>query len=57
MKQPMTTQKALAFFDTPDLVDLDSMIGSWRGEEIDTGHPLGGLLKATRWSGKKFESP
>ncbi|WP_298864042.1 DUF4334 domain-containing protein [uncultured Sulfitobacter sp.] len=53
----MTTQEALAYFDTLEPVDLSSMMGRWRGEGIDTGHYMDGLLEATRWYGKVFESP
>ena len=30
------------------------MIGTWRGAELPTGHPLDGLLEASGWWGKQF---
>ena len=30
------------------------MIGTWRGAELPTAHPLDGLLAASGWWGKQF---
>lgn len=30
------------------------MVGTWRGAEVPTGHPLDGLLAASGWWGKQF---
>ena len=35
-------------------VALADMIGSWRGSELPTGHPLDGLLALYGWRGKRF---
>lgn len=52
-----TTAEALALFDDLDPVDLDFMIGRWRGSEFPTGHPMDGLLQASNWYGKEFIAP
>jgi hypothetical protein len=49
-----STEEALALFDSLDPIPVDFMIGTWRGDEITTGHPLDGLLTATGWYGKQF---
>ncbi len=51
-----TTQSALAWWDSLPAVPADDMIGGWRGAEVPTGHPLDGLLAASRWIGKRFVS-
>jgi hypothetical protein len=51
---PTTTEEALAMFDAAEPVNLDFMIGTWRGAELPTGHPLDGLLEASGWWGKQF---
>lgn len=52
----MTTEEALALFDSLDPVPVERMIGRWAGSEIRTGHPLDGVLEASRWHGKEFRS-
>ncbi|MBS1693880.1 MAG: DUF4334 domain-containing protein [Actinobacteria bacterium] len=51
---PHTTADALAVFDSAPAVEPDVMIGTWRGAEVPTGHPLDGLLEASGWWGKQF---
>lgn len=51
-----TTEEALALFDALESVDLDFMLGSWKGEGFLTDHPMDGLLEAYHWHGKRFES-
>jgi hypothetical protein len=51
---PTTTDDALALFDASPAVETDSMIGTWHGAEMPTGHPLDGLLEASGWWGKRF---
>ncbi|MDP2582263.1 DUF4334 domain-containing protein [Shimia thalassica] len=53
--QKMTTQEALDFFDSLEVVPAEMMIGHWRGEGVDTDHPMDGLLEASSWHGKVFE--
>ncbi|MEM6275946.1 MAG: DUF4334 domain-containing protein [Pseudomonadota bacterium] len=51
----MNTETATAWFDCLSPALEEEMIGAWRGEEVPTGHPMDGLLAASRWSGKRFE--
>ena len=53
----MTVEAALSYFDGLEPVRVEDMIGRWRGEGIDTGHPMDGLLEASSWHGKIFEGP
>ncbi|GAA4820280.1 DUF4334 domain-containing protein [Actinomycetospora corticicola] len=55
-RTPVTTDEALALFDSLDPVSVDEMIGQWWGSEFPTGHPMDGLLAATGWAGKRFDS-
>lgn len=48
--------EALALFDACPAVPVEQMLGSWRGEGARTGHPLDGVLEASGWHGKRFES-
>lgn len=48
---------AMAEFDTLAPVSVASMLGAWSGAEIPTGHPMDGLLEASRWHGKRFDDP
>lgn len=50
-----TTEEALALYDTLEPVDLDFMLGRWKGFEIITGHKIEGLLQHSGWYGKLFE--
>jgi hypothetical protein len=52
-----TTEDAIELFDSLEPVDLDFMIGDWKGEGFHTNHPMDGLLDAYHWHGKRFESP
>ncbi|WP_375754595.1 DUF4334 domain-containing protein [Corallococcus exercitus] len=47
-------EKALALFDSLPTVELGFLRGTWRGHELQTGHPMDGLLDATGWYGKQF---
>src|SRR3954465_15137629 len=51
---PTTSDDALALFDASPAVEPEFMIGTWRGAELPTGHPLDGLLQASGWWGKQF---
>ncbi|MCW3797396.1 DUF4334 domain-containing protein [Sphingomonas sp. BN140010] len=46
----------LAFFDSLPPVEPATMLGSWRGGEIATGHLYDGLLGPSGWWGKRFRS-
>ena len=52
-----TTEAALAFFDALPPVELATLIGSWRGKGLETGHPMDGLLERFGWHGKRFTGP
>ncbi|MEM7593518.1 MAG: DUF4334 domain-containing protein [Cyanobacteria bacterium P01_A01_bin.83] len=52
-----TTEEALKLFDELDTVDLEFMIGKWRGSGFNTNHPLDGLLEIIGWYGKEFVNP
>ena len=53
-KDKMSMQEALELCDALPTVDLNTMIGRWRGTEISTHHPLDGLLETFGWYGKEF---
>lgn len=48
------TDEALAVFDQLPAVDVDEVLGNWRGEELATGSAFDGLLVAYGWHGKRF---
>jgi hypothetical protein len=52
-----TTSEALAFYDSLAPVPLEQLRGTWRGDELRTGHPLDGVLQRLGWYGKRFDSP
>ena len=52
----ISTEAALARFDGLPGIAPDKLLGSWRGTEMPTGHPLDGLLERLGWQGKRFES-
>lgn len=45
---------ACQLFDSCEAVELEEMIGTWKGKEFHTGHPLDGVLKKLNWYGKAF---
>lgn len=51
---PSTTAEASALFDAAEPVEPTFMIGTWRGDELPTGHPVDGLLAVSGWWGKQF---
>ena len=55
--EQMSTDDAMALFDRLEPATAEQMIGHWRGEGIDTGHPMDGMLESSYWHGKVFESP
>jgi hypothetical protein len=40
-----------------DTVRPEEILGEWKGDEFDTGHPQNGRLAAAGWHGKSFVSP
>ncbi len=51
-----TTEEAIELLDSLEPIDLDFMIGDWRGEGFQTSHSMDGLLEAYHWHGKRFEN-
>ena len=51
-----TTEEALQLFDGLESVDLEFMIGRWKGSGFNTGHKMDGVLEAMNWYGKEFVS-
>ena len=52
-----STDQALEFFDALPTVSADEIRGRWAGRELPTRHPWDGLLTASGWYGKQFDSP
>jgi hypothetical protein len=52
-----TTEAALAFFDSLPPVEVATMMGSWRGKGVETGHPMDGLLERFGWHGNDLPDP
>jgi hypothetical protein len=50
----LTQQEAFAHFDGLEAVHLESMLGTWKGRELRTGHPMEGMLDLLHWYGKEF---
>ncbi len=38
-------------------VEVDEMLGAWRGGDFATGHVASAVLEKVRWYGKRFDSP
>jgi hypothetical protein len=57
LERGATSEAALALFDSLPAVPLETMLGSWRGRGLATGHPLDGMLEAFGWYGKRFDGP
>lgn len=38
-------------------VEVDEMLGAWRGGDFATGHVASTVLEKVRWHGKRFEGP
>ncbi|MEM8500283.1 MAG: GXWXG domain-containing protein [Pseudomonadota bacterium] len=53
----MTTDEAIALFDQLAPATPEQMIGNWRGEGVNTGHPMDGMLESSYWYGKSFDGP
>jgi hypothetical protein len=57
LERGTTSEAALALFDSLPAVPLETMLGSWRGSGLATGHPLDGMLETFGWYGKRFDGP
>ncbi|MEM8829580.1 MAG: DUF4334 domain-containing protein [Cyanobacteria bacterium P01_G01_bin.19] len=51
-----STDDALQLFDELDIVNLELMMGRWKGSGFHTNHRMDGLLEAIGWYGKEFVS-
>ncbi len=52
-----TVATALHIYDQLETVELDFMLGRWKGSELRTNHPFDGLLELSGWYGKLFIDP
>ncbi|GHO62469.1 hypothetical protein KSC_013610 [Ktedonobacter sp. SOSP1-52] len=50
----MSLQEALELCDALPGVEIETMLGRWRGSEVSTHHPMDGMLEAFGWYGKEF---
>jgi hypothetical protein len=55
-QERISPQEAFDLYDELDAVELDDMMGVWRGFELHTGHPMEGALENLHWYGKAFHS-
>lgn len=56
--QYMSTQDAIDYFDSLDVMAADDLVGFfWKGEGVDTDHAMDGMLEASNWWGKAFIGP
>ncbi len=51
----LSSRAAADFYDSLPGVDVDEILGRWRGSEVPTGHPMDGLLAVSGWYGKQFD--
>jgi hypothetical protein len=56
-RRAISPEEALTLFDALEPVNLEFMVGRWRGSELHTNHPLNHLLEAASWYGKEFIEP
>ncbi|MEI2701417.1 MAG: DUF4334 domain-containing protein [Baekduia sp.] len=54
MSETQAIADVLARFDSLPAVEAESMIGSWSGEIVPTGHRGERALAGLRWAGKDF---
>ncbi len=52
----ISTEAALAIFDSLDPIEVEAMFGPWKGSGFPTHHPLDGALEAYHWHSKRFDS-
>ncbi|CEG21620.1 hypothetical protein BN1080_00533 [Planococcus massiliensis] len=48
------TEDACRLYDGLEAASLSELIGTWKGREFPTGHPLDGVLSGLNWYGKAF---
>ncbi|TCK98516.1 uncharacterized protein DUF4334 [Natranaerovirga hydrolytica] len=54
LEKGTTQQEAFAFYDKLEPVDVEKMVGKWKGKELPSGHPMDGVLTLFPWYGKQF---
>jgi hypothetical protein len=52
-----TTEQAFQLYDSLETVEVDFMMGSWKGSGFPTNHTMDGALETFHWYGKSFEDP
>lgn len=52
-----TREQAEALYDTLPALEIEDMLGQWRGSSFETGNPFDGLLETYGWYGKRFDEP
>lgn len=50
----VSSEEAKAIFDSLEPVFPDQIIGTWKGGEFPSGHPMDGSLASSGWFGKRF---
>ena len=48
------THTACRLYDSLEVVDLEDLIGTWKGRVFRTGHSMDGVLPKLNWYGKAF---
>ncbi|KAA1039599.1 DUF4334 domain-containing protein [Macrococcus equipercicus] len=55
MNRKWPQQEIKAYFDSLEPISTHMIYGLWRGEEVNTPHPMTSLLKKANWYGKYFQ--
>ncbi|GBF51885.1 hypothetical protein LPTSP4_34230 [Leptospira ryugenii] len=50
-----TTEEAFRLYDALPVVQIEEMMGMWKGSGFPTGHTMDGALETFNWYGKEFE--
>lgn len=54
--QNLSSEDVLAAFDKLQPVAPEKFVGSWKGANVNTGHPTEAKLSGMKWAGKDFRS-
>lgn len=54
--QNLSNEAVLAAFDKLQPVAPEKFVGSWKGANVNTGHPTEAKLSGMKWAGKDFRS-
>lgn len=55
-QSPVDVKDLDALWKALDTVQVDSLLGEWKGGDFATGHPASRQLEKSRWFGKTFNS-